>query len=89
MLSFVYDIAGLYKADLTIPLAFQVTAESEFDLESRIRHALRDKFHQEKFLQRIVPDLEAVLNVKTDDAEIEFDSDDAAPGGLWDHGKRE
>jgi CRISPR-associated protein Cas1 len=86
MLSFVYDIADLYKADLTIPLAFQVVAESEFELESRIRHALRDKFHEQRFLQRIIPDLETALNVKTDDTEIEFDFDDAAPGGLWDGG---
>jgi CRISPR-associated protein Cas1 len=86
MLSFVYDIADLYKADLTIPLAFQVVAESEFDLESRIRHALRDKFHEQKFLQKIIPDLEAVLDVSTDDTEIEFDFDDAAPGGLWNGG---
>lgn len=84
MLSFVYDIADLYKADITIPLAFQVVAESELDLESRVRHALRDKFHQEKFLGQIIPDLETVLSVNTDDAEILFDLEDAAPGGLWD-----
>ncbi len=84
MLSFVYDIADLYKADLTIPVAFQMAAESEFDLESRIRHRLRDKFHEEKFLQRIIPDLETCLSVKTDDAEILYDFEDAAPGGLWD-----
>ena len=86
MLSFVYDIADLYKADLTIPVAFQAVAESEFDLESRIRHILRDRFYEEKFLQRIVPDLETVLDVKTDDAGIEFDFDEAAPGGLWNGG---
>lgn len=86
MLSFVYDIADLYKADLTIPVAFQTVAESELNLESRIRHRLRDKFHEEKFLQKIIPDLETALNVKTDDAEIEFDYDDAAPGGLWNGG---
>lgn len=86
MLSFVYDIADLYKADLTIPLAFQVVAESEIELERPIRHALRDKFHGEKFLQKIVPDLETALNVKTDDSEIEFDFDDAAPDGLWNGG---
>jgi len=84
MLSFVYDIADLYKADLTIPIAFQMVAESEFNLESRIRHSLRDKFHQEKFLGRIIPDLETSLNVNTDDADIIFDFDGAAPGGLWD-----
>ena len=88
MLSFVYDIADLYKAELTIPLAFETVVESESDLESRIRHRLRDKFHEQKFLQRIIPDLETALNVKTDDTEIEFDIDDAAPGGLWDGGDR-
>lgn len=86
MLSFVYDIADLYKAELTIPLAFQVVAESEFDLESRVRHALRDRFHEERFMQKIIPDLEAALDVKTDDAGVEFDFDEAAPGGLWDGG---
>ncbi len=86
MLSFVYDVADLYKADITIPLAFAVVAESESGLESRIRHALRDKFHEERFLDRVIPDIEKALSVKTDDAEIEFDSDDAAPGGLWDGG---
>ncbi len=45
---------------------------------------MRDKFHEQKFLQKIVSDLETVLNVKTDDTEILFDLDDAAPGGLWD-----
>lgn len=86
MLSFVYDIADLYKADLTIPVAFETVAESDFDLEKRIRHRLRDKFHDERFLQKIIPGIEAALNVKTEDTEIAFDFDDAAPGGLWDGG---
>lgn len=84
MLSFVYDIADLYKADLTIPLAFRIVAEDEFDLESRVRHALRDAFHEHRFMQKIIPDIETALNVKTDDAEVSFDFDVAAPGGLWD-----
>lgn len=84
MLSFVYDIADLYKAEITIPHAFEIVAESELDLERRIRYSLRDKFYEQKLLQRIIPDLESALSVSTDDAEIEFDLDDAAPGGLWD-----
>jgi CRISPR-associated protein Cas1 len=83
MLSFVYDIADLYKADLTIPVAFETVAEDEFDLEKRIRHRLRDKFHEEKFLQKIIPDLKACFDIQTDDAEILFDCDEGAPGGLW------
>ena len=39
MLSFVYDIADLYKTETTIPVAFQVTAEhsNDKDLERFIR----------------------------------------------------
>lgn len=83
MLSFVYDIADLYKADLTIPLSFQIVKEGEHDLESRTRHFLRDKFHESRFLSRIIPDIERVLDVNTEDAEVEFDLDEASPGGLW------
>lgn len=86
MLSFVYDIADLYKADLTIPLAFRIVAEDVTNLESRIRHACREIFREQKLLQRIVPDLEAVLSVVApeQDEEPDFDSDEAIPGGLWD-----
>jgi len=85
MLSFVYDIADLYKADTTIPLAFHTVAEGETNLESRIRHACRDAFHSERILKRIIPDIERALDVPMpQNEEVDFDADDAAPGGLWD-----
>jgi CRISPR-associated protein Cas1 len=85
MLSFVYDIADLYKADTTIPLAFRTVAEGETNLESRIRHACRDAFHSERILKRIIPDIERALDVPMpQNEEVDFDADDAAPGGLWD-----
>lgn len=86
MLSFVYDIADLYKADTTIPLAFKIVSESEDDIERRVRHHLRDAFHESRFLSRVIPDIEHALDIVTDDAEIPFDTDDFAPGGLWDGG---
>ena len=86
MLSFVYDIADLYKADLTIPLAFQIVSESDTDIESRVRHALRDRFYEMRFLARIIPDIATALAVRDDDSEISFDLDEAEPGGLWDGG---
>ncbi len=86
ILSFVYDIADLYKADITIPLAFEIVKESESDLESRIRHRLRDRFHETKFLSRIIPDIEAVLDISTEGAEADFEYEDFAPGGLWNGG---
>lgn len=87
MLSFVYDIADLYKADITIPLAFRAVMIGSDGLESRVRKACRDMFHEEHLLQRIMPDIEWILSVEdsTDDMlEMDFDMDDALPGGLWD-----
>ena len=86
MLSFVYDIADLYKADLTIPLAFEVVAESPNSLESRVRQRCRDVFHGAGLLKRILPDIEWVLAVDEGapgDA-LDFDADAAVPGSLWD-----
>lgn len=82
-LSFVYDVADLYKTELTIPLAFQIVAEGETDLEGRIRRACRDVFHARRLLTRIVPDVEKALEVglAMDDG---LDADEALPGGLWD-----
>jgi len=85
MLSFVYDIADLYKADTTIPLAFYTVAENETNLESRIRRACRDVFQSERLLKRIIPDIERALDIPVlQNEEVDFDADAAAPGGLWD-----
>jgi CRISP-associated protein Cas1 len=86
MLSFVYDIADLYKAETTIPLAFRAAAEGPYDLESRVRRACRDAFYRENLLQRIVPDLDRVMAAAVPpDSEMEdYDSADDPPGGLWD-----
>lgn len=88
MLSFVYDIADLYKADLTIPVAFQIVKAGTDKLESRTRRACRDSFYAGRLLTRIVEDIDAVLAVPPaalPNGEMpDFDVDDAAPGGLWD-----
>jgi CRISPR-associated protein Cas1 len=84
MLSFVYDIADLYKTDLTIPLAFELAKESDNEIEKRVRYRLRDFFHETRFLSRIIPDIERALDIRTDDAEVAFDFEDFAPGDLWD-----
>lgn len=89
-LSFVYDVADLYKAELTIPAAFAAVAEDGPGLESRVRHKCRDLFHEQRLLARIVGDLQFVLNgdpnaEQTDEAsDDDFAADEAAPGGLWD-----
>lgn len=62
-LSFVYDVADLYKTRLTVPLAFRLTSESPFKLESRIRFACRDLFHRTRLLSVVVDDIERLLNL--------------------------
>ncbi len=86
-LSFVYDIADLYKADLTIPLAFRATAAGEHDLESRVRRECRDAFRRSRLLDRVVPDIDRVLGEDGRGqcaGEQEYDSEVAKPGSLWD-----
>jgi CRISPR-associated protein Cas1 len=87
MLSFVYDVADLYKMQLTVGLAFRVVAEGTADLEGRVRRACRDAFHQSRLLQRIVPDIEDALAVgeeKQVGGDVDFDASDGLPGWLWD-----
>lgn len=40
--SFVYDIADLYKAEVTIPIAFEVAAQAPEDLPAVVRRRVRD-----------------------------------------------
>lgn len=88
-LSFVYDIADLYKADITIPLAFATVAESDQKIEGRVRTACRQKFKDEKLLQRILPDIDMLLNLdeSSEVAPIEedgdIDADPALPTEYW------
>jgi CRISPR-associated protein Cas1 len=81
-LSFVYDIADLYKADVTIPLAFDVTAAGTTQVERSVRLACRDRFRQGKLVQSILPDIRTVLDVEEEAAD-EFADDAARPAELW------
>jgi CRISP-associated protein Cas1 len=85
-LSFVYDVADLYKADLTIPLAFQEAAAGPAGIETRVRHACRDWFRRERLLDRIVPDLDHALDVgaPVEAGDADFDADAELPADLWD-----
>ncbi|MFC8981008.1 type I-E CRISPR-associated endonuclease Cas1e [Streptomyces sp. NPDC057411] len=65
-LSFVLDVADLYKTNVGIPLAFEVAAEGEEDIGSRTRRALRDRIHQTRLLDRCVSDIKRLL-LGTDD----------------------
>lgn len=60
-LSFVYDIADLFKFDTVIPAAFQIAAKNPSQPERAVRLACRDIFRQTKLLSRIIPLIEEVL----------------------------
>lgn len=65
-LSFVYDFADLYKADYSIPIAFDVVSKSEADIGTRARLAMRDKFKDGKLIAKMVKDLKFLFGMETD-----------------------
>jgi len=87
MLSFVYDVADLYKTKVSIPIAFGETARGSEKLETRVRQGCRDTFNGQSLLKQIVLDLEFALDLKNktiSTAGADFDGDAALPGNLWD-----
>ncbi len=84
-LSFVYDIADLYKVEMTVPLAFKMVAESTAHLETRVRLALRDVIREKRLLHRILPDIDALLGISEDELErgAAADADMARPEPWW------
>ena len=91
--SFVYDIADLYKATISIPVAFRVIAELDAtgrteieDIGAITRRAMRDEFKQLRLGEQIADDLKTLL--VDDDSTIapkEFWADVVQ---LWDKGDR-
>ena len=51
--SFVYDIADLYKAEVTIPIAFEVAAQAPEDLPAVVRRRVRDAMVEHHTFPRI------------------------------------
>lgn len=88
-LSFVYDVADLYKAEHTVPVAFRAAADGTADLESRVRRACRDAFRSAKLMERILPDIAAALDIRADEASEgdavadEFAADESRPADWW------
>ncbi len=85
-LSFVLDIADLYKTEIGIPLAFDVSADDDEDVGARTRRALRDRINQTSLLDRCVDDIKALLLPTTADRSTAADPDEPvvlpAPAGM-------
>lgn len=61
-LSFVYDIADLFKFDTVVPVAFKIAARSPTNPDKVVRHACRDIFRETRLLQKLIPAIEEVLS---------------------------
>lgn len=82
--SFVYDIADLYKAELSIPIAFKTVAEAPDDIGSATRHNMRDAVYDLSIMERMVKDIKDLLSDNPLEAVLEGDH-----VGLWDEWKGE
>ena len=60
-LSFVYDIADLFKFDTVVPVAFRVAAKAPANPEREVRIACRDAFRKTHLLKKIIPTIDLVL----------------------------
>ncbi|MEE5993230.1 MAG: type I-E CRISPR-associated endonuclease Cas1e [Oscillospiraceae bacterium] len=60
-LSFVYDIADLYKADVTIPIAFEIAAQETDDLSGTVRRRVRDEMVKLHLVEKMVKDIKFLL----------------------------
>lgn len=79
-MSFIYDVADLYKAEITIPIAFRTASEFSGgdDIGRIVRIRVRDAISSRKLVVRIVRDLQYLLDVP------EPDQMDAEVIDLWD-----
>ena len=78
--SFVYDIADLYKAEITIPIAFEVAAQHPADLAGTARRKVRDAMVAKHLLERMVRDIRFLLS---DDQQHDDGTTDVTY--LWDN----
>jgi len=85
--SFVLDIADLYKAEYTIPLAFDLAAAGHAD-ERKIRLAFRDRVADGKLMTRVVKDIKDLLlgagteHTDQDTNQLWDEKAGAVPGGI-------
>lgn len=68
-LSFVYDIADIWKLDTVVPEAFRIAglhAKGRLDMvpDRAVRLACRDAFRRTRLLSKIIPGIEAVLGAE-------------------------
>ncbi len=85
--AFVHDVADLYKAECTIPVAFDVVASAVTDVPAHCRRMMRDRVFEMHLLDRVVKDIRRLLLGDTEaSSEIEDEWRDLML--LWDGSTR-
>lgn len=82
--SFVYDIADLYKAEYSIPCAFEIAAGGFIDIGAETRRAMRDRFSDGALLEQCTRDIRSLL--LPEDSGGDTADVDADVVRLWDGG---
>lgn len=95
-LSFVYDIADIFKFDTVVPAAFRTISQGiKSTIEREVRIACRDMFRRKQLLNKLIPMIEEVLSAgemeppePPPDAIGPLFDDDVKKGKLSDDGHR-
>ena len=77
MRSFVYDIADLYKTQITIPSAFEAVKINSFQLDETVRRCCRKRIKSCNLMKTMPKDIESIFDIET---AIKFGE------GLWSEG---
>lgn len=77
-LSFVYDIADLYKTETSIPAAFEAVKMQREDFDRSVRVLMRQRIVKSGLMKRIADDIAWVFNVPLDTEQDNY----AAVGNL-------
>ena len=80
MMSFVYDIADLYKTETTIPVAFEIATQPRTDpIDRAARIRLRTVLRERRVLKRIADDIATLFDTMDGEDPNRIDA-----GELWD-----
>lgn len=71
--AFVYDIADLYKAAFTIPIAFDVASTASTDISGDTRRKVRDALREGRILEKCVRDIKKLLLPTEKEDNFDFD----------------
>ncbi|MDX2821579.1 type I-E CRISPR-associated endonuclease Cas1e [Streptomyces ipomoeae] len=80
--AFVYDIADLYKADTTLPVAFSLHQAT--DPEQQARRKFREELRLIRLLPRVIHDIQKLLTPGADTDEDPTERHDVRLVHLWD-----